>query len=169
LTAATAAEVGQPSPLRWLWLSALVIVLDQATKAVATATLVLHEPVPVMPGFNWMLAHNLGIAFSLFNDGAGWQRWGLSGFAIVISAVLVRWLHKLAAHERISAVSLSLIIGGALGNVIDRLRLGYVVDFVEWYAGSYYWPAFNLADSCIVVGAGLLMIAGWRGEHAFGA
>src|SRR5258706_2030355 len=130
--------------LRWLVASLAVIGFDQWTKLLASANLPLHEPVPVAPGFNWTLAHNLGVAFSLFNDGAGWQRWGLSGFALLIALVLLRWLLQLTPAERWTALGLALVIGGALGNVIDRVRLGYVIDFIELYAGSYYWPAFNL-------------------------
>jgi signal peptidase II len=151
--------------LRWLAASAALIVLDQWTKALASTNLPLHEAVAVMPGFNWTLAHNLGVAFSLFNDGAGWQRWGLSGFALAVSAVLLRWLLQLGAHERLSALGLAMVIGGALGIVIDRVRLGYVIDFIELYAGSYYWPAFNVADSSICVGAALLLLAGLRKER----
>ena len=154
------------SNLRWLLASLAIVALDQWTKAIASANLHLNEAVPVWPGFNWTLAHNLGVAFSLFNDGHVWQRWGLAGFALLVSLFLLRWLLRLTAHERLSALALALVIGGALGNVIDRVRLGYVVDFVELYAGSYYWPAFNVADSSICVGAGLLLLASWRESRA---
>jgi len=149
---------------RWLALSALVVLLDQWTKSIASGSLSLGDPVPVMPGFNWTLAHNLGIAFSMFNDGSGWQRYGLSGFAVVVCALMVTWLLRLKRDEWLSALGLALVIGGALGNVVDRVRLGYVVDFIEVYAGTHYWPAFNLADSAICVGAGFLLLAGFRHE-----
>ena len=152
--------------LGWLAASGAIVALDQWTKAIATANLHLNEAVPVWPGFNWTLAHNLGVAFSLFNDGHVWQRWGLAGFALLVSLFLLRWLLRLTAREGLSALALALVIGGALGNVIDRVRLGYVVDFVELYAGSYYWPAFNVADSSICVGAGLLLLASWRESRA---
>jgi len=160
------AAVSRWANLRWLGVSLLIVALDQWTKSIASANLHLNEAVPVLPGFNWTLAHNLGVAFSLFNDGHVWQRWGLSGFALLVSLFLLRWMLKLEARERLSALALALVIGGALGNVIDRVRLGYVVDFVELYAGSYYWPAFNVADSSICVGAGLLLIASWREGRA---
>ena len=152
--------------LRWLGASLSIVVLDQWTKSIATANLHLNEAVPVWPGFNWTLAHNLGVAFSLLNDGHVWQRWGLSSFALLVSLFLVRWLVKLEARERLTGLALALVIGGALGNVIDRVRLGYVVDFVELYVGSYYWPAFNVADSSICVGAALLLLASWREGRA---
>ena len=139
---------------RWLLLSLAIVVADQLTKAFATAELVLHQPVPVIDGlFNWTLAHNYGVAFSIFNDGPGWQRYGLSAFALAVSTAFTVWLLRLPRHERWSAVGLALVVGGAVGNVIDRLRLGYVVDFVEWYWRDWHWPAFNLADSAICVGA----------------
>lgn len=150
---------------RWLAVSAGVIALDQWTKSIASASLTLQEPIAVAPGFNWTLAHNLGVAFSMFNDGSGWQRYGLSGFALAVSVLLVLWLLRLARDEWLSALGLALVIGGAVGNVIDRVRLGYVVDFIEVYAGTYYWPAFNVADSAICVGAGLLLVAGFRHER----
>jgi len=152
--------------LRWLLLSLVIVVADQLTKAMATAELVLHKPVAVVPGlFNWTLAHNYGVAFSIFNDGPGWQRYGLSAFALAVSAVFTVWLLRLPRHERWSAAGLALVVGGAVGNVIDRLRLGYVVDFIEVYWRDWHWPAFNLADSAICVGAAVLVIASLRGER----
>lgn len=151
---------------RWLLLSLAIVVADQLTKAFATAELVLHQPVAVIEGlFNWTLAHNYGVAFSIFNDGPGWQRYGLSAFALAVSTAFTVWLLRLPRHERWSAAGLALVVGGAVGNVIDRLRLGYVVDFVEWYWRDWHWPAFNLADSAICVGAAVLVIASLRGER----
>ncbi len=148
--------------LGWLGLSTLVFALDQWTKSIALATLELHTPVPFIDGFwNWMLARNYGVAFSLFDNQAGWQRYGLSAFALVVALVFVVWLTRVPARERFTSVSLALIIGGAIGNVADRLRLGYVVDFVDWYVGTHHWPAFNIADSAIVCGAVLLVLTGW--------
>jgi signal peptidase II len=149
----------------WLLLSLAIVVADQLTKAIATAELVLHRPVPVFDGFfNWTLAHNYGVAFSIFNDGPGWQRYGLSAFALLVSTVFTVWLLRLPRHERWSAAGLALVVGGAIGNVIDRLRLGYVVDFIEVYWNTWHWPAFNIADSAICVGAAVLVIASLRGE-----
>jgi signal peptidase II len=160
----TAVPKNERAGAAWLLLSLAIVVADQVTKAFATAELVLHHPVPVLSFFNWTLAHNYGVAFSILNDGPGWQRYGLSAFALVVSAVFTVWLLRLPRHERWSAAGLALVVGGAIGNVIDRLRLGYVVDFIELYWKSWHWPAFNVADSAICIGAAVLVIASLRGE-----
>lgn len=155
-----------------LWLSAAIVAADQLTKWIATSTMSLHERIAVLPFFDWTLTYNRGVAFSLFNDGQGWQRFGLSAFALVVAAGFTYWMAHLPKQERMNAAALALVIGGAIGNVIDRLRLGHVVDFVLLYWRDWSWPAFNLADSAIVVGAVLLVIAGFRAErakHAAGA
>lgn len=156
---------GRNPGLRWLGLSALVVMLDQITKAMVLASLSLHERVPLLPFLDWTLAYNKGVAFSLFNDGAAWQRYGLSAFAVLIAGVFAVWMARLPRRDAWSAAALALVIGGALGNVIDRLRLGHVVDFVLVYWRDWSWPAFNVADSAICVGAVLLLFAGWRGER----
>ena len=153
------------SGLKWLWLSIVVIVLDQWTKVLATENLVLHDPVPIMPSFNIMLAHNTGAAFSFLSDAGGWQRWFFIVLAIGVSIVLVVWLARLAAQQRWTAISLTLILGGAIGNVWDRIQHGYVVDFIQVYYDEWYWPAFNIADSAIFVGAAMLIIESFRGEN----
>lgn len=161
---ASSDEVNQAQGLRglgWLGISTLVFGLDQWTKFVALSTLELHRPVPFIDGFwNWMLARNYGVAFSLFDNQAGWQRYGLSTFALLVALVFVVWLTRVPARERFTSGALALIVGGAIGNVVDRLRLGYVVDFVDWYVGTHHWPAFNIADSAIVCGAVLLVLTG---------
>ena len=152
---------GSRAGLRWLWLSALVIVLDQYTKWLALGALREFERVAVIEGFwDWTLTYNEGVAFSLFNDGPAWTRYGLSAFAVVVSAVFAVWLARLPRGERWQGAALALVIGGALGNVIDRLRLGHVVDFVLWYWKDWHWPAFNVADSAITAGAVLLVVSG---------
>lgn len=143
--------------LKWLWLSGLVIVLDQLSKWLMTSWLSLYETVAVMPFFNLTIAHNTGAAFSFLAQAGGWQRWFFIGLAISISIGLFIWLKKLA-KTNMEAISVSLILGGAIGNVIDRVYFGYVIDFLDIYYGSYHWPAFNIADSAIVVGAILLVI-----------
>lgn len=148
-----------------LWLSAAIVAADQLTKWIATSTMSLHERIAVLPFFDWTLTYNRGVAFSLFNDGQGWQRFGLSAFALVVAAGFTYWMAHLPKQERMNAAALALVIGGAIGNVIDRLRLGHVVDFVLLYWRDWSWPAFNLADSAIVCGAGLLVVAGFRHEH----
>ncbi len=150
---------------RWLWLSALVVVLDQLSKWLAQHYLQLHQPVPVTPMFNLTLMYNTGAAFSFLSDAGGWQRWFFTALAMVVSIVLIVWLRRLPSGERGQALGLSLIIGGAIGNLIDRLLLGHVVDFIQVYYDVYYWPAFNLADSAITVGAVLLIALSFRGER----
>jgi len=151
--------------LRWLWLSVLVIVLDQATKSLATAYLTMHVPVPVLPMFNLTLVHNTGAAFSFLSEAGGWQRWFFALVALLVAVVLVRWLAQLRSQQVWIAVALALVLGGALGNVWDRLWLGYVVDFIDVYYGGWHWPAFNIADSAISVGAVMLVIDALRGGH----
>lgn len=148
--------------LKWLNLSALVIVLDQLSKWLMTSWLDLHQTVPVLPSFNLTLAHNYGAAFSFLASAGGWQRWFFVILAVAVSLVLIIWLKKLQHHARLEAASLALILGGAIGNVIDRLIYGYVVDFLDVYYGSYHWPAFNIADSAICVGAVLLIFDSFR-------
>jgi len=153
---------------RWLWLSALVVVLDQATKWLAVAMLLPYRPVPLVSHLSFTLMYNQGAAFSFLSSAGGWQRWLLTGFALLVSSVLVIWLLRLGTGERITAVALSLVIGGAVGNLIDRLYLGQVVDFVDFFVGSWHWPAFNLADSAIFVGVVLLLLSslgGGQGEQ----
>lgn len=150
--------------LKWLWLSGIVIVLDQATKYLASTQLQFHVPVAVMPSFNWFLAHNTGAAFSFLSDAGGWQRWFFIGLAALVALVIVSWLRKLEGWQTWLAAALALILGGAIGNVIDRIYHGYVIDFIQWYYASYYLPAFNIADAAISVGAAILIIDGLFGS-----
>ena len=158
-------QTGSLGALKWLWLSALIIVLDLSTKSIASHYLVLYQPLPVFPGFNWTLMHNTGAAFSFLSDASGWQRWFFSIIAIVVSVGITIWLKRLQPNQVWLAVSLALILGGALGNVWDRLTLGYVVDFIQVYYDKWAWPAFNVADSAIVVGAVILVIDSLRGDQ----
>lgn len=148
--------------LVWLGLSALVLVLDQWTKAVASGALDLYESVRVLPGLNWTLLHNTGAAFSFLSGPEGWQRWFFVLLAAVISVALAAWLRRTPREDWRTAAPLALIIGGAIGNVTDRLRFGHVVDFIDVYFRQWHWPAFNIADSAICVGAGLLVAASFR-------
>jgi len=140
-----------------LALALAVIVVDQATKLWASAALGYAAPVPIVPGFNLTLMHNPGAAFSFLGDAGGWQRWFFLALALGVSAWLVVWMRGLQAHERWTGFALALIVGGALGNAIDRVGYGYVIDFIDLYWKNYHWPAFNIADSAITVGAGLLV------------
>lgn len=151
--------------LKWLWLSVIVIALDQITKALASAHLVLHEPVAVLPLFNLTLMHNSGAAFSFLAQAGGWQRWFFVAVAVVVAVALTLWLRQLRSGQTWLAVALALVLGGALGNVWDRVMLGYVVDFVDVYYGEWHWPAFNIADSAISVGAVMLLVDAFRGER----
>jgi signal peptidase II len=149
----------KPNALPWLGLSALMIVLDQWTKSLAVGHLEFQQPVPVIDGFwNWNLTHNTGAAFSFLARAGGWQHAFFIALALIISATLSFLLTRTARGEWRTALPFALIIAGALGNVIDRFRLGYVVDFIEWYYRSFQWPVFNVADSCIVVGATLMVL-----------
>jgi signal peptidase II len=141
---------------RWLWLSAIVVVLDLATKALVTNAFRYGEVREVLPFFNLVLVHNTGAAFSFLAQAGGWQRWFFTAVAIVISLVLV-WMLRKPDTNRLLSCGLALVLGGALGNLYDRVMLGYVVDFVQVHAGGWYFPAFNVADSAITVGVVLLI------------
>ncbi len=147
--------------LRWLPVAVLVLVLDQLSKYTAEHWLQPYQPVPVFPGFNWMLAYNEGAAFSFLADAGGWQQWFFALLALGIVVVLVRWMRLMQPREWPLALAASLVIGGAIGNLVDRLLWGHVIDFVDWYVGHYHWPTFNLADAAIVVGALWMALDGW--------
>ena len=150
--------------LKYLTISAVIIALDQVTKWLMVSWLSLYETVAVMPYFNLTMAHNHGAAFSFLAQAGGWQRWFFIVLASVISIVLLVWLAKLKPHAKLEAIALSLILGGAIGNVIDRIHYGYVIDFLDVYIGTSHWPAFNVADSAICVGAVLLILDSFKSE-----
>jgi len=148
---------------RWLPLSALVIIADHAAKAWIMHHFSLFERVHVLPVLDIILTYNTGAAFSFLSQASGWQRWLFVALALIVSVVLIGWMRRLAARVHgLLACGLSLIVGGALGNMIDRLSIGRVVDFVHVHWGHAYFPAFNVADSAITVGAVLLLIDAWR-------
>ncbi|HPE72291.1 MAG TPA: signal peptidase II [Candidatus Competibacter sp.] len=151
---------------RWCWwLSGSVIVLDQVTKFLAETLLTFHQPVPVLPSFNLLLTYNTGAAFSFLAGAGGWQRWFFLGLGSLVSIGLIVWLRRLKPTETRLATALALILGGAIGNLIDRVWLGQVIDFIQLYYQHWYWPAFNLADSAITVGAALLVLDSlWSGQ-----
>ena len=154
----------------WLWLSLAILVLDQASKWMVFLALEPYEVIALMPNVNLTLMFNTGAAFSFLADSGGWQRWFFVVLALIVSGVLVGWLRRLPAHERLHAAALALIIGGAVGNLIDRALLGHVIDFIQVYlpviplAIFNPWPAFNIADSAITVGVVLLLLATLRAE-----
>lgn len=146
---------------RWLWLSALVIVLDQLSKAWITSHFAYGESLTVLGVFNLVLTYNTGAAFSFLHDAGGMQRWLFSIIAVVASGWIVVLLRKHHAQP-LFALALSLILGGALGNLIDRIAYGYVVDFLHFHWDEHYFPAFNLADSAITCGAFLLILDSFK-------
>ena len=139
----------------WLWLAGAIIFLDQISKWLVLGALQPGDSRYVAPFFNWVLTFNTGAAFSFLSDAGGWQRWFFTALALGVSAWIVSMLRTHSSEFRMS-LALTMILGGALGNVIDRIRFGAVVDFVQWHAAGYYWPAFNVADSAITLGAVLL-------------
>lgn len=158
-------QVNSNNALKWLILSAAIIFFDWLSKAWALSTLTYQQSVEVIPGFwNWTLVHNRGAAFSFLAQAGGWQQWLFSALAVFISVVCVLMLKKADRHDWQTALPLALIIGGALGNLIDRIRFGYVIDFVHWYYGSFHWPVFNLADAAISIAAVLLIVLSFKTE-----
>lgn len=142
----------------WPVIAVAVLVLDQVTKLLAEQFLAYHQPVPLVPMLNLTLSYNTGAAFSFLGDASGWQRWLFSGFAAVISVVVVIWLYRLPPWERWMTWGLSLLLGGAVGNLLDRLLYGHVIDFIHVYYGQWSYPIFNIADSAISVGAVMILI-----------
>lgn len=156
--------IANPAMAHWLWLSLLVVVLDQGSKWLAEALLVPFRPIAIAPLLNLTLMYNEGAAFSFLSNAGGWQRWFFATFASVMTIALVIWLVRLAKSERVTATALALVIGGAIGNLIDRILTGRVVDFIDFYVGSWHWPAFNIADSAITLGIVLLLLNSFREE-----
>jgi signal peptidase II len=151
--------------VKWLWVSALVLIVDQCTKLLADSLLALHESIGLLPVLAIRKAYNSGAAFSFLGDASGWQRWFFIILAIAVIVLLVTWLRRLPAGQKWTALALALILGGAAGNLVDRIAYGHVVDFIDVYYGSWHWPTFNVADSAITVGALLLLIEAFTGRH----
>lgn len=149
-----------------LGLAAVVLVLDQLSKAAVLRWLQPHQIIDLLPGVNLTLVFNRGAAFSFLAGAGGWQRWFFTGLALIASVVILVLLRRTPPGDRATAGGLALILGGAVGNLIDRLRWGHVVDFVDLYLGSMHWPAFNVADSAISIGAVLLVWGMWRGGRS---
>lgn len=147
-----------PSQLKWLGLTLLVVLLDQASKYLADEHLSYAQAVALLPIFDLTLVYNRGAAFSFLADAGGWQRWFFAILAAGVSLVLVVWVQRLKSSETLLAIALAMILGGALGNLYDRVVLGYVIDFISVHYKEYYFPAFNFADSAISIGAVLLII-----------
>lgn len=143
----------------WLGVAAAWVVIDQLTKLWAENDLTFGESIEILPVLNLTLGYNTGAAFSIFGGGAGWQRWFLAAIAIAVSGYLIYWLRHIASSESWLALGLSLVLAGAIGNLIDRLRLGHVIDFIHMYYQDYHWPIFNVADIGITVGVGVVLAA----------
>lgn len=150
--------------LVWLWCSLAVVVMDQLTKFAAVRLLDPTSSVELFPTLDLVLAYNTGAAFSILSTAGGWQRWLFIGLALAICLFILHWLRDLPRRARLFPLALSLILGGAVGNVIDRVRIGAVVDFIDFHVGGWHWPAFNVADAAICVGAALLVLGMFRQE-----
>lgn len=161
--------------MNWLWLTVIVAVIDQITKQLAEQSLIIHQAVPAMPNLNWTLMYNEGAAFSFLSDAGGWQRWFFIALSSAVSLFLFFWLKQTSKDKKILCAGLALILGGAIGNLIDRALFGHVIDFVQYYYHSdaclpgfslwqlatgskCLWPAFNVADAAISLGAALLLV-----------
>ena len=140
-----------PNASRYI-IAIVIIVADQITKIIADSSLQLYERIAVMPMFNITLHYNEGAAFSFLNDAGGWQRWFFTAISTIVSIVLIVWISRLSRNERWLSLALALILGGAVGNLIDRVIYGHVIDFIQWYYQSWYFPTFNIADAAITVG-----------------
>lgn len=143
--------------LRLLWIALAVLILDQASKLLAVEVLA-GAPVAVLPFFNFNLTFNTGAAFGFLNQAGGWQKWLFIAIASAVSVMIVFMIRNLTRRDLQTAVALSMILGGALGNLVDRVRLGYVVDFIQLYYQTWSWPVFNIADSAVFIGAVLLAL-----------
>jgi signal peptidase II len=156
----------RPNALPWLLLSVVVIVLDQWSKYWVLTSLPEYTAVPVVDGFwNWYRTYNTGAAFSFLSDAGGWQKYLFSILAFGISGLLTWWLARTPRSDWRTALPFALVVGGAIGNVIDRLLHGKVIDFIQWYWNDYHWPAFNIADSAIVAGAVGIALFGLFGSR----
>ena len=144
--------------LKWLGLSLLAVIIDQLSKLWVAHSMQLYQSINIMPFFNLTYVHNTGAAFSFLSEAGGWQRWFFAALAIGIGTVIAVWLSRLKVQETFLAVALSLVLGGAIGNLIDRLVYGYVIDFLDVYIPSWHWPAFNVADSAITLGVVLMLL-----------
>lgn len=153
------------SGLIWLWFSLLLLAADMLTKYVVMNSMQLGESIEILPVFNFTYMHNYGAAFSFLSEAGGWQRWFLSIIAVTVSVLLTYWLKKLRADQWQLCAAYAMVLGGAIGNLLDRLIHGYVVDFIHFYYQQWHYPAFNIADIAIVCGAGLLILDAFRSNN----
>lgn len=144
--------------LRWLWLTILFLVIDQVSKQWVVASFDLYESVELLPIFNFTYVHNLGAAFSFLADQSGWQRWFFTTISTVASIVFIIWLTRIPKAQILLSIAVALMLSGSLGNLIDRALFGYVIDFLDFHLADKHFPAFNVADSMIFIGASLMIV-----------
>ncbi len=154
------------SGVRWLWLAIVIFLADIGIKYVVMNNMEYGwaNRIEILPFFNLLYVHNYGAAFSFLSDQAGWQRWLFTGIAFVVTALLTNWMSKLPASEKWNNIAYAMIIGGAVGNVFDRVIHGFVVDYLDFFWGNHHWPAFNLADMAICVGAAMIVLDSFRNK-----
>lgn len=152
-------------PMLWYRVALLVVIGDQLTKRWVEYKLKFQAPIELLPVLEFGYAENRGAAFSFLHDAGGWQRWFFTAIAAIVSVVVVIWMARLKRHQGLLLASLSLVLGGAIGNLIDRVRLGYVIDFISVHWSDHYFPAFNVADSAITIGAGLMLLDMFLNPH----
>ncbi|MEW6982143.1 signal peptidase II [Colwelliaceae bacterium 6471] len=157
-------NVFKDTGLKWWWLAAICLLADQITKQWVVGSFDLFQSVNVLPFFNITYVHNPGAAFSFLADQDGWQRWFFTIIAAVASVIFIVWLAKTPKEKVMLGLAFSLLLSGALGNLIDRVMFGYVIDFLDFYIGELHWPAFNIADSLIFVGAALMIIDSFKND-----
>ena len=150
-------KIFSTTALKWVWLTVIFLIIDQVTKQWVANSFELYESIAVMPYFNLTYVHNPGAAFSFLADQGGWQRWFFAVIAAGASVLFTYWLAKTPANNKVLGIGFALMLSGALGNLIDRVLFGYVIDFLDFYYGKNRWPAFNVADSVIFVGAALMI------------
>ena len=153
------AEITKKSGLRWLWITVIMLILDQATKYWTVQALDLYESYEILSFFNFTYARNYGAAFSFLGDAGGWQKYLFTFIAFAVSAFLLFSLKKNSVDKRWENIAFCLVLSGAIGNVMDRLMFGYVVDFLDFDLGFYRWPTFNVADIAIFIGAAMMILA----------
>lgn len=144
--------------LRWLWLAIICLVADQVTKQLIVANFSLYQSIEILPFFNFTYVHNEGAAFSFLADQGGWQRLFFTAIAAIASIVFIVWLAKTPKQQQMLSIAFALMLSGAVGNLIDRVLFGYVIDFLDFYGFGYRFPAFNVADSMIFIGAALMIL-----------
>jgi len=152
--------------LRWLWLTVIFLIIDQITKHWIAGTFNYRETLAVLPIFNLTYVHNPGAAFSFLADQGGWQRWFFTAIAAIASIVFIVWMAKTPKEQKLLSIAFACILSGAVGNLIDRVLLGYVIDFLDFHWAGYHFAAFNVADSMIFIGAALMIIDSFKQEPA---